>query len=240
MAAWAYRRQARSRCLHTWPRTVQHESSLASYSSASRRGCLTIGLSLLWFIGKSTGNVHVPSGAEAMFTWKWRKPLVDAEASSLLSAAQEPWDAARIRAVTSSETASFFSNLPNSRQGTRLSNEAFTVAVALRLGVFVAFPGTCVCGSPLDPHGNHALACRREEGRHGRHVEVNSRLKSSLTEAGVASILELRGLTRDDGKRPDGMTVPSFSRVADGLGCDNCPYVRAQLSARHREFFWCR
>ena len=86
------------------------------------------------------------------------------------------------------------------------------MSVGLRVGAPVAAVGVCLCGAPLDPHGQHALTCRRSVGRHGRHAEVNSRLKNALSEAGVVAILEPAGLTRVDGKRPDGVTVLPFSK----------------------------
>ena len=52
---------------------------------------------------------------------------------------------------------------------------------------------------------------RNGAGRHDRHTEINSCLKRALAEAGVSTILEPTGLTRSDGKRPDGITVLPYS-----------------------------
>jgi hypothetical protein len=40
-----------------------------------------------------------------------------------------------------------------------------------------------------------------------RHTEINSIINRSLTSIHVNSTLEPNGLSRDDGKRPDGMTL---------------------------------
>ena len=119
---------------------------------------------------------------------------------------------ARLRACATSESASLFLALPSSRDDTRLSNAALQVAIGLRLGLPVATPGKCSCGAPLHELGDHALTCHKGVGKHARHSEVNSRIKAALAEAGVVSVLEPVGLTRDDGKRPDGATVLPFER----------------------------
>ena len=166
----------------------------------------------LAFWKASVKNVKEPSAGEDIFAWKWRGLLLANDISTVAASAKDPRDASRIRAVASVKTASLFSGLPNARLGTRLSNDVFTVSVALRLGVAVAAPGVCVCGCSLDAYGDHALVCRRGAGRYGRHTEINSRLKGALAEAGVSSILEPTGLTRSDGNRPDGATVLPYSR----------------------------
>ena len=68
-------------------------------------------------------------------------------------------------------------------------------------------PHTCVCGQQVDSFGNHGLVCRKSAGRHLRHNAVNDLIKRALTSANVPSMLEPRSLSRDDGKRPDGVTV---------------------------------
>ena len=82
----------------------------------------------------------------------------------------------------------------------------------LRLGLPVATTGTCVCGEELDVRGDHALTCGRGVGRGARHKDLNERVRSALNEAGHVSVLEPSGLTRTDGKRPDGVTVMPFKR----------------------------
>jgi hypothetical protein len=56
----------------------------------------------------------------------------------------------------------------------------------------------------LAPHG---LSCFKSSGRFSRHTEINSIINRSLTSIHVNSTLEPNGLSRDDGKRPDGMTL---------------------------------
>ena len=79
-----------------------------------------------------------------------------------------------------------------------------------------------------------ALTCNKGNSKHARHSEVNSRIKASLAEMGVVSMLEPVGMTRDDEKRPEGATVLQFERgFADGVGRDNHSYLRSQPFTRH-------
>ena len=82
----------------------------------------------------------------------------------------------------------------------------FRVAVALRLGAPVCTPHTCICGASVDATGIHGLSCRKSAGRTSRHAAINGIIKAALTAADTPCRLEPRGLTRDDGKRPDGVT----------------------------------
>ena len=68
------------------------------------------------------------------------------------------------------------------------------------------------CGDALDSRGDHALCCRCGVGKHARHSEVNARIKRALADAGIATTLEPVGLDVANGKRPDGLTILSFTR----------------------------
>jgi hypothetical protein len=54
--------------------------------------------------------------------------------------------------------------------------------------------------------GINGLSCSKSSGRFSRHTEINSIINRSLTSIHVNSTLEPNALSRDDGKRPDGMT----------------------------------
>ena len=54
--------------------------------------------------------------------------------------------------------------------------------------------------------------CRRGAARGARHKTLNEIVRDALNEAGQVSILEPPGLSRTDGKRPDGVTVMPFER----------------------------
>ena len=56
------------------------------------------------------------------------------------------------------------------------------------------------------------LSCRRSGGRLPRHASVNETIPRALVSDGVPAVLEPVGVYRDDGKRPDGMSLIPWRR----------------------------
>merc|ERR1712079_927855 len=96
---------------------------------------------------------------------------------------------------------------PLSTLGLKLSDSAFRIVCALRLGSQICQPHKCPCGVEVDPFGRHGLLCKLQIGRHPRHSQINDIVKRALTTAEFPSRLEPTGLCRKDGKRPDGLTL---------------------------------
>ena len=63
----------------------------------------------------------------------------------------------------------------------------------------------------VDRTGRHGLACKKQKGRYMRHEEVNKLIKRGLDQAKITSTLEPLGLSRNDGKRPDGLTLTTWT-----------------------------
>jgi hypothetical protein len=59
----------------------------------------------------------------------------------------------------------------------------------------------------VDEIGIHGLICSKNSGRFSRHTEINSIINRSLSSIHVNSTLEPNGLSRDNGKCPDGLTL---------------------------------
>jgi hypothetical protein len=102
--------------------------------------------------------------------------------------------------------------LPSPQLGTLMTNETFRVACALRLGCDVCVPHKCPCGVEVCGRGYHGLSCKRSAGRHSRHEAANDVIARALRSAEVPNIREPAGCSRQDGKRPDGMTLVPWSR----------------------------
>jgi hypothetical protein len=66
---------------------------------------------------------------------------------------------------------------------------------------------TCVCGQSVDSYGTHGFACRKSAGRLTRHNAVNHLIERTLALANIPALLEPKSLCRDEGKRPDGLSV---------------------------------
>ena len=102
--------------------------------------------------------------------------------------------------------------LPISSCGLFLEDESVRIAaVGLRFGAKLCKPHACPCGATADALGLHSLSCRRSAGRLSRHHNINEIIWRALTKAGVPSTKEPYGLSRTDGKRPDGLTLIPWS-----------------------------
>ena len=67
------------------------------------------------------------------------------------------------------------------------------------------------CDEEVDCQGTHGLSCQHSKGRYQRHASVNFIIHRTLTTAKIPSWLEPAGLSRSDGKHPDGATLVSWA-----------------------------
>jgi hypothetical protein len=118
-----------------------------------------------------------------------------------------PRDLARFKALQCRESGSWLHAIPFPNIGTLLDNTFFQVCIGLRLGCNLCTPHICKWNAKVDEIDIHGLSCSKSRGRFSRHTEINSIFNRSLTSIYVNSTLEPNGLSRDDGKRPDGMTL---------------------------------
>src|SRR6218665_1875415 len=117
------------------------------------------------------------------------------------------YNTARLKAVSSPHASDWLYALPITACGLRLEDEDVRVAVGLPLGVAMCEPHMCACGARIDSRGSHGLSCSLGFGRIPRHSTINDIIHRSLSKAGIPSIKEPPGLTRTDGRRPDGLTM---------------------------------
>lgn len=127
--------------------------------------------------------------------------------SALLSGANSDTTKASIMASCGPKSGAWLHAIPIDDLGLKLTDEQVRIAAALRIGATVCEQQRCVCGAMIEKDGLHPLACGKVQGRQARHHDVNSILQRALNSAQVPSVLEPQGLSRDDGKRPDGMTL---------------------------------
>jgi len=66
----------------------------------------------------------------------------------------------------------------------------------------------------VDPLGQHALSCKKNAGRVQRRAWLNDLINRALIRADTPAVKELQGLSRTDGKRPDGLTLAHGCPVA--------------------------
>ena len=142
----------------------------------------------------------------------WDKPMFELKHSQLLNSQTNIADKARLLAVSSEHSSDWLNALPVPALGLKLDNPSIRMACGLRLGTPLCHPHTCQCGAQVDQFGRHGLSCKSAEGRHSRHSQVNDLIKRALGSAQTPAIREPPGLCRHDQKRPDGLTLLTWSQ----------------------------
>ena len=135
----------------------------------------------------------------------WDTPIVSSNFDSLLSSFTDPVDKARVLAVSSKESGTWLYALPIASAGLKLEDVTVRIGVGLRLGIPLVHPHICSnCHASVEAHG---LSCHYSKGRFLPHSIVNSIIKRSLDALNFSCRLEPIGISRTDGKRPDGITL---------------------------------
>ena len=166
-----------------------------------------------WSIGH---NLDAPEETSAGSQKSWDNPIVQLEHTRLMESLPNATDRARLLAVSAKRSSDWLHAFPIASCGLFLEDESVRIAVGLRLGAKLCEPHACPCGAQVDTLGLHSLSCRRSAGRIGRHNNINDIIWRALTRAGVPSTKEPSGLSRTDGKRPDGLTlIPGICAVWD-------------------------
>ena len=138
----------------------------------------------------------------------WDLCKVMASSQSLLERTTDSKSRAHLLAATSRYAGAWLDALPVSSLGLRMDDDTVRIAVGLRLGSSLCRPHPCChCGVLVDHLGTHGLSCRQSEGRHYRHAAINNIVCRAMSAAKIPSRLEPSGLSRSDGKRPDGVSV---------------------------------
>lgn len=159
----------------------------------------------------STFSELVPSPS-CKLQKNWDAVMSSKSFHDLLEVASSVIEKARLVACGSKESGSWLSAFPASSLGTLLDDQSFRISMALRLGVPVCHPHTCVCGAQVDNSGIHGLACKKSLGRKARHEMINDLIKRALIACGIPAIREPKGCNRTDGKKPDGLTLIPWKR----------------------------
>ena len=110
-------------------------------------------------------------------------------------------------AVLSQFASVWLNAVPIPALGLKLDPMSLKVASGLRLGSPLCHPHKCICGEMVEPNGHHGLTCKKQMGRRSRHDQVNDLIKRALVQGKVPAVTEPSGLSRNDGKRPDGLSL---------------------------------
>ena len=119
-----------------------------------------------------------------------------------------PADKARLLAVAAPGSSAWLEAMPLAAVGLKLDYASLRVAAGLRLGApSLIFSYDCCCGESVSSDGSHGLSCRKSAGRQSRHGQLNDIMLRAFQSIGVMTIRKPIGLSRSNGKRPDGVTV---------------------------------
>jgi hypothetical protein len=151
-------------------------------------------------------GLDVPAQPRKQKEWdfpKCKKTHQDMLASSEGSSVER----ARLLSVSADHATAWVNARPVPSLDLKLNPVELRVAVSFLLGMPVYREHTCVCGLQADSKGIHALSCSTGTARNSRHNSANDIIKRALVSAGVPAIREPVGLSRTDGKKPDGLTM---------------------------------
>lgn len=129
----------------------------------------------------------------------------------LMESAHDNANCASLLAAATKKSGTWLHAILNTALVLKLDDSALRIAVGLRLGTTVCVAHHQHCEEDENSQGTHALSCRKSEGRHHRLEAVNNIIKRAFHAAKIHSRLEPTGLSRSNGKRPDGATVMLWS-----------------------------
>lgn len=148
-----------------------------------------------------------PKGKAAHKQKVWDSYKVSIVAKDLLDSAPDAMNRARILASSAKESGAWLNVLPLSSLGLRMDDNTIRIAVGLRIGSPLCYSHTCYhCGLEVNSFATHGVDCMWSRGQYQCHSAINDIIRRTLLSANVPSHLEPSHLSRDDGKRPDGVT----------------------------------
>lgn len=156
-----------------------------------------------WYMACPNQNFPVTLSSQR----QWDEPLCNKVYDDLLNGSTDTAERARLIAVRERESGLWLHAFPSRNIGSLLDRTTLSVSSSLRLGTTINVPHRCRCGDAVGRLGHHGLSCMRSAGRLSRHAGLNDIIRRALSSLNVPSVLEPSGIFRDDGKRPDGMTL---------------------------------
>ena len=131
----------------------------------------------------------------------------------LLSRCVSEVDVARMKAAGAPHAGDWLNAPPITAMELRLSDEAIWFAVGYRLASVTCQPHTCICGNKVNARGLHGLSCRKSILGHIRQSQLNDIIWRAVRKTQIPAVKEAPGLTREDGKQPDGATLIPWPRA---------------------------
>ncbi|XP_055355715.1 uncharacterized protein LOC129601040 [Paramacrobiotus metropolitanus] len=158
-------------------------------------------------------EADLPAVEARKFQKMWDEPVIQTSVKMLSEKAQSDISSqARLLGVSTKDNGAWLDALPAASLGNLLNDSALRIAVGLRLGTPIVTPHRCICSEWVDARGYHGLSCKKSRGRKSRHSSLNATLKRAFASATIETELEPLGISRTNGKRPDGVTLVPWER----------------------------
>ena len=142
----------------------------------------------------------------------WDTPVAQSAYTHLETRCDTPADTVRLKVIAAPHAGDWLNAPPVTAIGLRLSDEAIRVDVGFRLGCITCQPHICICCAMVNARWLHGLSCRKSGPRHARHSQLNDLIWRAVKRAQIQATKEPIGLSRIDGKRPDGATLIPWKR----------------------------
>ena len=170
-----------------------------------------INLIVTYFVGQHHSSHYHRQLVLLLVNNIWDAPFVESSFATLLASQPDEYNRARLLAAAAPHSGDWLHVLPISSCGLRLDDDAIRVAIGLRLGANLCDPHVCPCGTFVNSRGIHSLSCKRGSSNLTRHVIINNLVHRAFVRARIPSTMEPTGLSRSNGKRPDGLTLVPWS-----------------------------
>ena len=161
---------------------------------------------------KQLSSQNIPP-ENPIYQSNWDKEVYENNYQKLLCSSSSNAEKARLLAVSAESSSDWLHAIPIPSLGLKLDPMTPKISCGLRLGTTLCHQYQCICGVMVEPNGRHGLACRKQVTQvKSRHDNVNILLKRALVQAKIPATNEPYGLSRKDGKRPDGLTLTTWKR----------------------------
>src|SRR6218665_2289517 len=111
----------------------------------------------------------------------WDRPLLQHTFKTLFQDTADPYNTARLKAVSSPHASGWLYALPITACGLKLEDEDVRVAVGLRLGGALCEAHKVGCGGPIDARGSHGLSCILSRFRQNPSTQHHQRHHTPLS-----------------------------------------------------------
>ena len=167
----------------------------------------------------------------------WNGVVESASQADLLARSDTTTDQACLLSACVDHSGYWLNAPPFTAVRLRLNDEMIRISVDTILGARTCEPHTCPCGKTVDARGLRCLSCRKSAARYQRHSNLNDIISRAVKRAQIPAVKELVGLSRLDGKRPDGAALNSLGKEKSShLRCHGTRHICAVTCRRHCNF----